>query len=97
MREEFSQLLDTAWEETLPGNGPLSLDLIQEMLSCVGISLPSYRVRHITDQLAEKEEFEDKQKELEEMWGPLSRKIYGQKGEGRPAASSDGPTVEEVD
>merc|ERR1719327_220291 len=51
-----------------------------------------------SNQLAEKEEFEDKQKELEEMWRPLSSKIYGQTGEGRPAASSDnGPTVEEVD
>merc|ERR1719327_911805 len=50
------------------------------------------------NQTAEKEEFEDKQKELEEMWRPLSSKIYGQTGEGRPAASSDnGPTVEEVD
>merc|ERR1711978_138213 len=50
------------------------------------------------NQLAEREEFEDKQKELEEMWRPLSSKIYGQTGEGRPAASSDnGPTVEEVD
>merc|ERR1711963_1355003 len=51
-----------------------------------------------SNQLAVKEEFEDKQKELEEMWRPLSSKIYGQTGEGRPAASSDnGPTVEEVD
>jgi len=51
-----------------------------------------------SNQLAEREEFEDKQKELEEMWRPLSSKIYGQTGEGRPAASSDnGPTVEEVD
>merc|ERR1712227_938405 len=50
------------------------------------------------NQLAEREEFEDKQKELETMWRPLSSKIYGQTGEGRPAASSDnGPTVEEVD
>jgi len=51
-----------------------------------------------SNQLAEREEFEDKQKELEEMWRPLSSKIYGQSGEGRPAAASDnGPTVEEVD
>merc|ERR1711994_26011 len=40
-----------------------------------------------SNQLAEREEFEDKQKELEEMWRPLSSKIYGQSGEGGPAAS----------
>ena len=55
MREEFAELLDTAWEETLPGNGPLSLDLMKEMFMSVGISLPSYRVRDITDQLLERE------------------------------------------
>merc|ERR1711902_137244 len=48
-----------------------------------------------SNQLAEKEEFEDKQKEVEELWRPLISKIYGQ---GAPGASAgNGPTVEEVD
>jgi len=57
------------------------------------------------NQLAEKEEFDDKQKELETMSRPLMTKIYGQ-GQGaqscgqqqqRSSASGSGPTVEEVD
>merc|ERR1712156_557612 len=48
------------------------------------------------NQLAEKEEFEDKQKELETMSKPFMSKIYGQ---ATPSAtpSDKGPTVEEVD
>jgi len=48
-----------------------------------------------SNQLAEKEEFEDKQKEVEQLWQPLISKIYG-KGESGPS-SGNGPTVEEVD
>merc|ERR1712227_349098 len=57
------------------------------------------------NQLAEKEEFDDKQKELETMSRPLMTKIYGQ-GQGaqscgqqqqRSSSSGSGPTVEEVD
>merc|ERR1711868_361727 len=57
------------------------------------------------NQLAEKEEFDDKQKELETMSRPLMTKIYGQ-GQGaqscgqqqqRSSTSGSGPTVEEVD
>merc|ERR1712026_500532 len=58
------------------------------------------------NQLGEKEEFEDKQKELERMSKPIMSKIYGgQTGEGcgqqqqRSASNSNGgagPTIEEV-
>merc|ERR1712018_221142 len=60
------------------------------------------------NQLAEKEESEDKQKELEKMSKPIMSKIYGgQAGEScgqqhqRSASNSNnggaGPTIEEVD
>merc|ERR1712117_338683 len=55
------------------------------------------------NQLAEKEEFEDKQKELETMSIPLMTKIYGQGAQScgqqqqRSSNSGSGPTVEEVD
>jgi len=59
------------------------------------------------NQLAEKEEFEDKQKELERMSKPIMSKIYGgQAGEScgqqqqRSSSNSNGgagPTIEEVD
>merc|ERR1712154_414063 len=59
------------------------------------------------NQLAEKEEFEDKQKELETMSKPIMSKIYGgQAGEScgqqqqRSTSNSNGgagPTIEEVD
>ncbi|XP_027234381.2 heat shock 70 kDa protein cognate 4 [Penaeus vannamei] len=45
------------------------------------------------NQLAEKEEYEHKMKELEGAWRPLGGKIHGS-GTG---SSSSGPTVEEVD
>ena len=59
-----------------------------------------------SNQLAEKEEFADKQKELEEITRPLMSKIYQQGGQpGGPSCgqqerartSQSGPTVEEVD
>jgi len=52
-----------------------------------------------SNQLAEKEEFEDKQKEVEDLWRPLISKIYGQGAPGPSAGASagNGPTVEEVD
>merc|ERR1739845_152499 len=59
------------------------------------------------NQLAEKEEFDDKQKELERMSKPIMSKIYGgQAGEScgqqqqRSTSNSNGgagPTIEEVD
>merc|ERR1719415_52222 len=48
-----------------------------------------------SNQLGEKEEFEDKKAELEKMWSPLMGKIYGQGKQQR--TDSNGPTVEEVD
>merc|ERR1711994_134219 len=54
-------------------------------------------------QLAEKEEFEDKQKELETMSKPFMSKIYGQTGQScgqqqqEKSHSGAGPTIEEVD
>ncbi|KAK2704777.1 heat shock 70 kDa protein cognate 4-like [Artemia franciscana] len=56
------------------------------------------------NQLAEKEEYEDKQKEVEKVCSPIITKLYGQAG-GMPgaggaqpgASSGSGPTIEEVD
>merc|ERR1712207_25906 len=60
-----------------------------------------------SNQLAEKEEFEDKQKELEMMSKPIMNKIYGQHQGGQSCGqqqqqhsnskSNAGPTIEEVD
>merc|ERR1711963_531138 len=58
-----------------------------------------------TNQLAEKEEFEDKQKELETMSRPLMTKIYGGQGaqscsqqqQQQKSSNGSGPTIEEVD
>merc|ERR1711990_929748 len=41
-----------------------------------------------SNQLAEKEEFEDKQKEVEDLWRPLISKIYGQGAAGPSAGAS---------
>merc|ERR1712107_620519 len=62
-------------------------------------------LKWLDSNLAEKEEFEDKQKELETMSRPLMMKIHGQQGGGqscgqqqqRSANSGAGPTIEEVD
>merc|ERR1719373_875945 len=55
-----------------------------------------------SNQLAEKEEFEDKQKELETMSRPIMSKIYGRAGgqscgQQQQRSSGSGPTIEEVD
>merc|ERR1711902_110428 len=51
-----------------------------------------------SNQLGEKEEFEDKQAELEKMAKPLMSKIYGQgQGKAQQRSNNSGPTVEEVD
>ncbi|KAA0191580.1 Heat shock protein 70B-2 [Hyalella azteca] len=50
--------------------------------------------------LAEKEEFEDKQQEVEKVCAPLISKLYGATGgpmPGGPSAPAGGPTIEEVD
>jgi len=54
------------------------------------------------NQLAEKEEFEDKQKELETLSRPLMSKIYGDGAQTcgqqqQKSSSGAGPTIEEVD
>merc|ERR1712198_596359 len=54
------------------------------------------------NQLAEKEEFEDKQKELETISRPLMSKIYGDGAQTcgqqqQKTSSGSGPTIEEVD
>ncbi|KAG9481254.1 hypothetical protein GDO78_010469 [Eleutherodactylus coqui] len=54
------------------------------------------------NQMAEKDEFEHKQKELEKLWNPIMSKVY-QGGAGNPGAAgggnpgAGGPTIEEVD
>ncbi|XP_073426800.1 heat shock-related 70 kDa protein 2 [Dendrobates tinctorius] len=51
------------------------------------------------NQMAEKEEFEHKQKELEKLWNPIMSNVY-QGGAGNPGAAgggAGGPTIEEVD
>ena len=61
-----------------------------------------------SNQLADKEEFTEKQRELEELSRPLMAKIYQQSGvnanaqqncgdEHRKGTSGSGPTIEEVD
>merc|ERR1712025_1236600 len=60
------------------------------------------------NQLAEKEEFESRQKELEGVVNPIMMKVYqaaggggmpegGMPGGGMPGGGGGGPTVEEVD
>ena len=54
------------------------------------------------NQTAEKDEFEAKQKEIEQVWNPIATKMYQQAGmpSGNPTAganASAGPTVDEVD
>ncbi|XP_047497242.1 heat shock 70 kDa protein cognate 4-like [Penaeus chinensis] len=50
------------------------------------------------NQLAEKDEYEYKMKELEQVWRPLASKVHGAGGApGGGASSGKGPTVEEVD
>merc|ERR1711937_532640 len=55
-----------------------------------------------SNQLVEKEEFEDKQKELETMSRPLMSKVYGDGAQTcgqqeQKSSNGAGPTIEEVD
>jgi len=74
-------------------------------------------IKVVTDWLekspnAELEEYEQKKKELEEVWKPIITKIYGQTGQaggnpsdgasgmpnfGNPGGDSSGPKIDEVD
>ncbi|NXF17752.1 HSP70 protein, partial [Rhodinocichla rosea] len=47
------------------------------------------------NQMAEKEEYEHKQKELEKLCNPIVTKLY--RGDGGAGSGSGGPTIEEVD
>merc|ERR1711902_413715 len=65
--------------------------LTPDELSTIQSSLEAALKWLDSNQLAEKEEFEDKQKEVEKVWRPLASKVYGQ-----ATPSEKGPTVEEV-
>merc|ERR1712156_346940 len=77
-------------------NEQVKKNLSTEELSTIQSSLEAALKWLDSNQLAEKEEFEDKQKEVEQVWRPLASKVYGQ---ATPSAtpSDKGPTVEEVD
>merc|ERR1719186_2060819 len=49
------------------------------------------------NQLAEKEEFEHKQKEIEQTCNPIISKMYSSSSGAAPGGATGGPTVEEVD
>jgi len=73
-------------------NEQVKKNLSSEELSTIQSSLEAALKWLDSNQLAEKEEFEDKQKEVEQVWRPLASKVYGQ-----ATPSDKGPTVEEVD
>ena len=47
--------------------------------------------------LAEKEEYDEKEKDLQRMCSPIMEKLQGQQQQQQSYSSSNGPTVEEVD
>ncbi|KAM7443348.1 Heat shock 70 kDa protein 1A [Porites harrisoni] len=47
--------------------------------------------------MADKEEYEEKQKDLQQVCSPIMAKLHGQQQPQQSYSSSDGPTVEEVD
>merc|ERR1712018_320908 len=82
--------------------------LSEEELSSVQSKLGDALKWLDSNQLAEKEEFVDKQKEVEELTRPIIAKIYQQRGGGqepgqscgeqqRSSTGQRGPTIEEVD
>merc|ERR1712048_1169090 len=89
-------------------NEEIKSKLSSEELSAAQSALDDALKWMDANQLAEKEEFEDKQKELETMSKPIMSKIYGGQGgqscgqqQQRSASNSNnggaGPTIEEVD
>merc|ERR1711963_612362 len=84
-------------------NDQLKSKLAPEEVSAASKALDDALKWLDANQLAEKEEFEDTQKELETMSRPLMTKIYGQGAQScgeqqlRSSNSGSGPTVEEVD
>merc|ERR1712050_674124 len=59
-------------------NEQVKKNLSSEELSTIQSSLEAALKWLDSNQLAEKEEFEDKQKEVEQVWRPLASKVYGQ-------------------
>ena len=47
--------------------------------------------------MADKEEYEEKQKDLQQVCSPIMAKLHGQQQPQQGYSSSDGPTVEEID
>merc|ERR1712113_679721 len=86
-------------------NEEIKTKLTSEEVSGAQTALDSALKWLDANQLAEKEEFEDKQKELETMSRPLMTKIYGGQGaqscgqqqQKSSNGSGSGPTIEEVD
>merc|ERR1711992_530868 len=83
-------------------NEEIKTKLTSEEVSGAQTALDSALKGLDANQLAEKEEFEDKQKELETMSRPLMTKIYGGQwaqscGQQQKSSNGSGPTIEEVD
>merc|ERR1712045_389963 len=84
-------------------NEEVKTKLTPEELSSAKTALDEALKWMDANQLAGKEEFEDKQKELETMSRPLMTKIYGGQGaqscgqQQQKSSNGSGPTIEEVD
>ena len=50
-KTEFQETLDSAWQETMPGQTSIPLTEVKNMLDQVGLSLPNYKVRDILEEL----------------------------------------------
>merc|ERR1712079_898432 len=84
-------------------NEEIKTKLTSEEVSGAQTALDSALKWLDANQLAEKEEFEDKQRELETMSRPLMTKIYGGQGaqscgqqQQQKSSNGSGPTIEEV-
>lgn len=52
-KTEFQETLDSAWEDTLPGQTSVPLTDLKSMLDQVGLRLPKYKVRDLLEELKE--------------------------------------------
>ena len=52
-KTEFQETLDSAWQDTLPGQTSVPLTEVKSMLDQVGICLPNYKVRDLLEELKE--------------------------------------------
>ena len=50
-KTEFQETLDSAWQETMPGQTSIPLTEVKNMLDQVGLCLPNYKVRDILEEL----------------------------------------------